>query len=286
MKSRTFVRRSALGAAVVSTVGVLVVGLVPASQANAGIAFKDGISTVVITHDRDISIADTLFKRAAPVPRSNQIYPINPYQLSRTVGPDADTFSQAFASIGHITNPSTASFALATGTGVTQTDADEDFPGASSLKFNVDLRWNVLAGGFGPVATGFGSISAGGVVGSEGSTSVLINLSFTNENGTALRSNWVVNDVLTTPGAFAKTYTTTGVLGDGSLSAETELRVQGTIEFRASNAGTPSHITPLNAEVGGTPPTGTFYAGGGQWHDPANWNSPSRRTTRESHRSW
>lgn len=275
MKSRIIVRRSALGTAVVSTVGALVAGLVPAPDARAGIAFKDGVSSVTLTHDRDNTLADTLFRRSpSPVPRSSQIYPVNQYQLFRTIGPDADTFSQAFGSLGHITNPSTASFALATGTGVTQTDADEDFPGESSLRFNVDLRWNVLSGGFGPIATGFGSISAGGVVGSEGSASVLINLSFSDGTGAPLRSNWVVNDVLTTPGAFAKTYTTTEILGDGSLDPASELRVQGTIEFRASNQGSPSHITPLNAEVGGTPPTGTFYAADGLWHDPSNWSSP------------
>src|SRR5688572_5651170 len=138
MNSRMIARKSALGAAVVSTVGALVAGLLPASAAIAGVAFKDGISTVTITHDRDITLADTLFKRApVPVPRSSQIYPVSPYQLSRTVGPDENTFSQAFASLGHITNATTASFSLATGTGVTQTDSDEDFPGESSLKFNV-----------------------------------------------------------------------------------------------------------------------------------------------------
>jgi autotransporter-associated beta strand protein len=181
----------------------------------------------------------------------------------------ADTI--AIGSLGRITNATTASFVLATGTGVTQTDPINAYPGESSLKFDVDLIWNVTAGGFGPLANGFASLNTGVVVGSGGSAELHINLNFLNEKGDPLRNAWVVNKSWTTAGTFTDTFSTSRVLGGGALPAGSELHILGSIEFRASNADSPSRFDALRGEFGGTPPTGVYKTDAqGSWFD-RNW---------------
>jgi len=76
---------------------------------------------------------------------------------------------------GIIYVPNSTQVTLATGTGVTQTDpAPAQYPGYSSLLFNVNLWWNVGPGSFGPLANGYASFTVGGTLGS--GAEVLINL--------------------------------------------------------------------------------------------------------------
>jgi len=254
-----------------------VIGAVPAvvlaaiSNGWAGISF-DAASRITITHDADLSNAgDVPFSTGSiAVPRSSLIYPVNPYQLDNTFTLGASS-SDAFGSLGQVTNSTTGSFVLATGTGVSQSDPDEVYTGASSLKFDVNTAWNVTSGGFGPLANGYASLTAGGVVGAGGSAELHINLSFLSGTGAALRTPWIVDQVWG-PGAFTQVFTTSRVLGAGSLASGTRFQVVGTIEFRASNAESPTTLTGLRNEFGGAPPTAIFKPDtAGSWFDSGNW---------------
>lgn len=118
--------------------------------------------------------------------------------------------SRAFGSVGHVTNATTTTFVLAPGTGVLQNDpGDASFPGASSLKFKLDLLWDATAGGFGPLATGYGSVTVGVVVGDGGSARFLTQLSFTDpDTGRKLRPDWIEDASFRNPGSFTRTFTT------------------------------------------------------------------------------
>ncbi|HEV8290616.1 MAG TPA: autotransporter-associated beta strand repeat-containing protein, partial [Tepidisphaeraceae bacterium] len=278
-----------------ATLLVAVAVLAGVQAAWAGISF-DGVSRVNLTHDADVSNAgDVPFSTGLiAVPRSVDIFPTNPYQLDHTFTSGAAN-TIALGSLGRVTNATTASFVLAAGTGVTQTDPINAYPGESSLKFDVDLNWNVTTGGFGPLANGFASLNTGVVVGVGGSAELQINLSFLNQNGTALRTPWIVNKTWT-EGTYADTFSTSRVLGAGSLPAGSKLRIVGTIEFLASNADSPSRFDALRAEFGGTPPTGACITDAqGSWFDPRNWqqqtfdpNEPGLLTIPNGlgHRAW
>jgi autotransporter-associated beta strand protein len=238
----------------------------------AGIAY-DSSSRVNLTHDADVSNAvQPLFSTGRiPVPKSVDIFPVNPYQMDHTfTSGSANTI--AIGSLGRITNATTASFVLATGTGVTQTDPINAYPGESSLRFDVDLSWNVSTGGFGPLANGFASLNTGVVVGTGGSAELHINLNFVNEKGDPLRTAWVVDKSWATAGTFTDTFSTSRVLGGGALPAGSELHILGSIEFQASNAESPSRFDALRAEFGGTPPTGVYKTDAqGSYFDSKNW---------------
>src|SRR5438128_4330254 len=104
--------------------------LAGAANLGAGIAFDPTTSTLKITHDADINNPnDTPFvKNPSTVPPSSLIYPVNSYQMNHTFtfvssGDNPVTSTTiAAGSLGQVTNATTASFILATGTGVTQDD--------------------------------------------------------------------------------------------------------------------------------------------------------------------
>ncbi|HEV8379517.1 MAG TPA: autotransporter-associated beta strand repeat-containing protein, partial [Tepidisphaeraceae bacterium] len=244
--------------------------LTAARAASAGITF-DAVSRVNLTHDADVSNAgDIPFSTGLiAVPKAVDVYPTNPYQLDHTfTSGSANTV--AAGSLGRVTNATTASFVLATGTGVTQTDPINAYPGESSLMFDVDLNWNVTTGGFGPIANGYASLNTGVVVGTNGSAELHINLNFLNQNGTALRTPWIVDKVWTT-GTYNDVFSTSRVLGSGALPAGSKFRIVGTIEFLASNADSPSRFDALRAEFGGTPPTGVYLTDAEGSYFERNW---------------
>src|SRR2546430_1360633 len=98
-----------------------------------------------------------------------------------------------------------------------------------------------------------------------------INLGFLNQNGTALRTPWIVDKQWLTQGTYSEPFSTSRVLGTGALPAGSKLHIVGTIEFRASNADSPSSFNALRAEFGGTPPTAVYKTDAqGGWFD-RNW---------------
>jgi autotransporter-associated beta strand protein len=243
----------------------------------AGIAFNSASSTLSLTHDADVSNSNIapFVRNISPIPRSSALFPANPYQLDHTFTSGASS-TDAVGSLGHVTNSTTASFTLATGTGVTQTDpGNAAYPGDSSLKFNIDAWWDVTTGGFGPLANGFGSLTAGGTVGVGGDASLSINIIFENASGTDLRTPWVVNKTWGA-GPFNQTFSTGLVLNSpaASLPAGSRLRVRGTVEFRANNAETPTNFDAVRVEMGGAPPTAMFATNSeGDWFDRTRWQT-------------
>jgi autotransporter-associated beta strand protein len=246
----------------------------------AGIAFDPTTSTLRITHDANINdLNDTPFiKNPSTVPPSSLIFPTNNYQMNHTFSFTSDggvsSSTIAAGSLGHVTNATTASFILATGTGVVQDDPnDTNIKGPSSLRFDFDLRWDVTTGGFGPLANGYASLAVGGNVGVGGSATVITHLIWRNQSGTVLRTTWD-NTTNYGPGTFTDILTTSRVLGSGALSADSKLRVNGFVEFQASNEGGPTTINPIRVEMGGAPPTAHFKIDqSGSYFDPANWES-------------
>src|SRR4051812_17292201 len=252
---------------------VALAALAAARAAWAGIAFDGPGSRVQLTHDADESNPlDVPFTTGRiTVPTVANLYPTNPYLIDHTfTSGSANTV--AAVSLGRVTNATTASFVLATGTGVTQTDPINAYPGKSSLRLDVDLDWNVTAGGFGPLANGYASLNTGVVVGVNGSAELLINLNFLDQNDRPLRTPWTLDKLYTVAGTYNDIFSTSRVLGGGALPAGSQLHILGTIEFRASNADSPSRFDALRAEVGGTPPTAKFITDAqGSWFDRANW---------------
>jgi autotransporter-associated beta strand protein len=266
----------------VGAVLVAAAALVGVKHLWAGIAFDPTTSTLRITHDANIDDPnDTPFiKNPSTIPPSSGLFPVNNYQMNHTFtftpieGPTSTSLAQG--SLGHVTNATTASFVLATGTGVTQDDPNDfNIKGSSSLKFNVDMRWDVTTGGFGPIANGYSSLAIGGTVGDLGSATVKVHLLFRNQSGTELRTAWDVEKTYG-PGTFTDILTSSRALNapTATLPAGSKLRVSGTVEFLASNAAGPTNINPIRAEFGGAPPTAHFKIDqDGSYFDQANWEA-------------
>ena len=249
----------------------------------AGVAFDPTVSTLKITHDANINDPnDTPFvKSPTSIPASSALFPVNGYQMNNHTftfvsGGDVPVTSTTIAtgSLGQVTNSTTASFVLATGTGVTQDDPnDTNIKGASSLRFDFDLRWDVTTGGFGPLANGYASLAVGGNVGVGGSATVITHLIWRNQSGTVLRTNWDSTTTYLT-GTFSDILTTSRALNSplASLPAGSKLRLNGFVEFQASNEGGPTTINPIRVEMGGAPPTAHFKIDqSGSYFDPTNW---------------
>src|SRR6476469_3347110 len=126
-----YMKRSRRGAVLLA-----VAALAGARAAWAGISF-DSTSRISLTHDAGNS-KDSLSTGLISVPKSINLYPVNPYQIDNTFS-SGSAQTDATGSLGQVTNATTASFVLATGTGVTQTDPGNlVYPNPSSLTFNVD----------------------------------------------------------------------------------------------------------------------------------------------------
>src|SRR5215210_6190550 len=106
-----------------------------AANVFAGVAFDSTNSTLRITHDADIDNPNDVpfIKNPSLVPPSSALFPVNPYQMNNHEFSSGESSTIAAASLGHVTNATTASFMLATGTGITQFDppaAEGDAGGA------------------------------------------------------------------------------------------------------------------------------------------------------------
>lgn len=239
-----------------------------ASGASAAITYVPSSSSVTITHDANTSSGgvDKTVSLAPPTSSS-----MTSFQMNNTIG--STTQSIAKGSIGSVTNPTTATFSLSSGTGVTQVDPTHVW-GNSSLKFTINGVWNTGATAFGPTSTGYFSMGYGGTVGGAGSSAqVKINISFVDNNNVTLRSPISFTDTITAAGTFGKTYTSSVPMTGGTVGANKQVKVTGTIEFLANNDGGPVDLSPLNFESGGAPPTATWVNNGsGNFNDPANWN--------------
>lgn len=202
--------------------------------------------------------------------------------------------TQAIGGVNTVTNATTATFTLASGTGITESDPPTAaWPSGSKFTIALNnLRWNVPASNsFGPTSTAYMSVTVAGVVGSGGSgTFNVSSLSFRSASGTGGSvlasttaflggSSSSVN--FATAGTFSKTVTFSSGLTPNSLIAGNNLYVNAVLNFAVNNDDTPTLLEPIAVDVGGAPATAQYDAEMlieprgvvPHWSDPLNWDA-------------
>jgi autotransporter-associated beta strand protein len=184
--------------------------------------------------------------------------------------------ASAFGSIGYVVNPTTATFTLSPGTGVQQSDPNNNYPGDSLVRVDFDGFFSPTSPSFGPPATGYVSVAVGGIVGTGGHSQFSGVVDFLNAgNNSQLRPTVKFDKLFSTAGSFAQTFTSSALMNPSTIAVGTQIRVKGYFEFRASNLLAPSSILPLDIEFGGAPPTATWYSNDStSWSNPTNWTAP------------
>src|SRR5688500_9078843 len=133
-----------VGGAVVGAAGAVV--LWRGVAARADIDFLTS-SDVTFRHDPDresSAVAPRPFE-VSSIPTSSNLLS---FQLNNTFTSGLAN-TRAVGGFGHVTNPTTATFVIKPGTGVTQDDpGNAAYPGSSSLKINIDTIWDVDSNGF------------------------------------------------------------------------------------------------------------------------------------------
>lgn len=263
-RSRFEVRSILIAAVVVACQSITLGGVSVSSSSTAKWTFDP--DTAGGTASKVLSITPPI-SSSMPAPPS--------YQLAQTFTSGSSS-SVAKGSIGYVANSTTATFTLAAGTGVTQSDpGDAAYPGDSMLRVDFDGIFLATSPSFGPPATGYVSIAVGGIVGVGGSTKFSGQVNFLAANNVALRPAVNFSQGYTTAGSFAQTFTSSALMNPSTIAANTTFHVKGFFEFRASNAVTPSSILPLDIDAGAAPPTATWYVDApGSWSDRKNWTAP------------
>src|SRR5262245_34340277 len=197
--------------------------------ANAGASFNAGPSTSKLFFDPDLS-GGTQSKTVTgnpPVASASMPTP-GSYQLSQVFSLASST-ATGKGSVGYVVNATTATFTLAAGSGVAQVDASNVYPGASQVKIDFDGYFNPTSPSLGPTAMGYVSISIGGVVGTGGYSYFKAELDFLNGNTNALLRSHVTfgGETFSTVGSFSKPYTSSALLGAGTIPLGTPIRVKG-----------------------------------------------------------
>jgi hypothetical protein len=203
-----------------------------------------------------------------------------PYQLDRR-----GTFGSAVAtgrgSIGYVSNATTATFSLARGTGAAQNDPADELPGDTLSKVAFNGYFLATDSGFGPTATGYVSVTVAGTAGIAGHAGVdgAFEFRLGGPTGPLLRTPVAFSQTFyggDSPTAFSKTFTYSSALSGGTIASGSLIYVSGAVTLTASNAGSPSDITPIDVEAGGAPPTATYFAASdSDWHDAAAWAPPA-----------
>ncbi len=245
----------------------------------AGVSF-DASSTSKWTFAADLNTLSQVQNQNVNPPPSSGSMPVAPsYQLNKPFS-SGTASSLAKGSIGYVTNSTTASFTLQSGSGVSQTDPNNVYTGASSLKCDFDGRFNPTSPSFGPPATGYVSVSVGGTVGVSGYTRFLGQVQFLNANtGAALRTTVNFDQTFNVAGPFSHVFVSSATLSPSTIPVGTPVRVKGFFQFLASNEGTPSEMTPIDVEFSAAPPTATYFLNAdGDWNSPASWTPPAGST--------
>lgn len=189
--------------------------------------------------------------------------------------------TNARGGVGIVSNATTATFTLDSGTGVTESDpAPNPVWGAGSrLRMNLtNLQWNATSPSFGPTATAYFSVTVAGVIGSGGAGTFSPNITFSRLGNPGFAS---VTSGLTFPaGSFSKTLTKSFSIPGGSIPTAGTFTVDGHLDFHVNNEDTPSLIEPTVVDTGGAPPTARFDSeneitpfGGASWNDPLVWSA-------------
>jgi hypothetical protein len=216
-----------------------------------------------------------------PPPGSGSMPAPPSYQMSKTFT-SGTASATAKGSIGYVANSTTASFTLAAGSGVSQTDPSNLFTGDSSNKIEFDGLFNPTTPGFGPPATGYVSVTVGGNIGTGGHTQFIGQVQFLNAAGTAsFRSNVSFNQLFSGTSTFSKTFVSSATLAPSSFPPGTPVRVKGFFQFLASNLLGPSDIVPVQIECAAAPPDCHLVSG---WQRKLEHVGELERTGRQPHR--
>ena len=242
-----------------------------------GAAFSSG--NLTWSWDADTSSALGGKTTFAIAPPSSSTIGSSAFQLDRTGTSGAST-ATGKGSVGYVANSTTASFSFRSGTGVAQNDAGNVFTGATITKVQFGGYFDVTGASFGPTATGFFTMSVGGVAGAGGYARVEGNLSFllNGPGGSALRSPISFADQFNAGGSalsYSKTYIYSSAFSPGTVTPGNKVFVSGTVAFIASNLLSPSDVLPIQFEAAAAPPTATFFGDqGAGWADPLSWAPP------------
>lgn len=235
--------------------------------------------SVTIIHDLDVtdsSTASTRYKTVNVTPGTTApgSYSLDTTgtPLTKTVGANTGT-STATASVVRVTNSTNTGLTLAAGTGVSQKDTGHIL-GNSSLRFNInDMKWTPNSS-FGAPAFGYISIIVGGVV--NGTAAFNGNLSFKDQYNNPLRPNAILGpSTFTSSGQLPQAFTSQILFTPSAVTASSQIRINGYLEFLANNGIDDTVSSPIDVDMGGAPPTATYYSNaGGNWENPALWAPP------------
>lgn len=215
----------------------------------------------------------------AVTPPSKSSVDTSAFQLDRS-GSSGTSTATGKGSVGYIANSTTASFGFRSGTGVAQNDAGNVFTGQTITKVQFGGLFDVSGASFGPTATGYFTLSVGGVAGANGYARVEGNVSFklNNSSGANLRSPISFTDEFTAGGSplnYSKTYIYSSAFSPGTITPGNKVFVSGTVAFIASNLLSPSDLAPIQFEAAAAPPTATFFGdAGADWSNAFTWAPP------------
>ncbi|MBC8105359.1 MAG: autotransporter-associated beta strand repeat-containing protein [Anaerolineae bacterium] len=168
--------------------------------------------------------------------------------------------SLATAGLGSVTNPTTTTFALKGGTGITQLDPGAAWP-ASTLTMTFTGQWQVPStAAFGPTTTAYFSMAYGGAGGGTKTARVMIDYYLG-----ASKLKFFDSGILSATTAV-KTYTNSQLFNGGTVPANSIIKAVGTIVFSANNGPGATEFRPFSMDCGNAPPTATWQSDvGGNW---------------------
>lgn len=261
------------------------VGVGVSSIVLAGASFQGG--TITLLHTPDLNNPSQGDFALSGTPRAAGSAPAPPrYTLNRNYVVGSNTLSTAKGTVGQVTNVTTATAIITAGTGVSQFDPLNQLSGASALRIDLnDLLWTATSPSFGPPATGYFSFTTAGRNGSGGSSRVRGQIEFRNAVTNALlRPMYSFDQTFASSGTFSQTFTSSALLGSGSLAAGTSFKLNGFIEFRTQSATSSfadfgadaSEVLLDEFEVGYAGPTWTYVGLPNQIGQPApDWFAAS-----------
>lgn len=173
------------------------------------------------------------------------------------------------AKAAHVTNVTTASVVLRSGTGVAQIDPANNYSGFSRTQvlMTSPLTWSL---GFDANASRYASFTVAGNVGTGGFARFNAALTFTGSANQSLGSINLSTGTITTPGAFTRTLTAAGTM---AVPNDGIIRLGGVITFDGSNDEAPTNIDVVDAQFGANYDDTYFYIAEGSagWQTAANW---------------
>jgi hypothetical protein len=217
-------------------------------RAGTSPVFLPASSSISITHTDDASYNSpntdvvTLTNSQIPAASPASFQLINTF----TIG----TSSSVADGGAYETTSSTAmNLGLKSGTGVTQTDPQENYDGPSELNVSANLFWQIGSSGF-PLAGHFPgltySFNVGGTVGNGGEADFIMNMTYyliTGSGSPVQIGSAGIDAGFATAGAFTHLFSGSLLLNGGAtLPANSKIELQGIISFESLDPVDPTSI--------------------------------------------